>query len=275
MSSSRISLFSRDGVQPWGIEDRRLEEQYLAYYWLTFANNNKIVLSVVMGIATLCWSISFVNHFLTTGMAWVTTGADLFQVILNAGICHCFSRKHLAHTFKNWVGLIYRFMMWIVPVLVVVRGCSDDCSRTGLLVETLLIATIGGWSCPHFTHHTLNLFAVNFIPLAWKIWHTDGWGAIDSRSRWTAIGERTQTSLVFFLGGTALNGMLCVERRFLWLEQIPSRANCSRSRSPSPSRSSSSSFSSADPKRTERLSSSSPEPPTRLWHSTSMPQVAE
>jgi len=136
-------------------------------------------------------------------------------------------------------------------------------------MEQLQVATTGGWSCPHWTHHTLNLFAINFIPLAWKAWHIDGRGDTDYASRLREIGDMTQFGLFLFVLGTVLNGMLCVERRFDWLDQNPGKAARSRSRSQSPSRSRPRSCSPAETKR-----KSSPESP-RIRRSTSMPRLEE
>lgn len=116
-------------------------------------------------------------------------------------------------------------------------------------MDQLSVVVIGGFTCPNWTHHTLNVFAINFIPLAWKAWHLDGSESADYQTRLREIADTASTLLAFFLVGTVFNGMLCVERRSDWLQEISSKARRSRSRTraqfPSHSRSRSRSRSSS------------------------------
>eukprot|EP00288_Rhodomonas_lens_P009335 CAMPEP_0177729136 /NCGR_PEP_ID=MMETSP0484_2-20121128/21259_1 /TAXON_ID=354590 /ORGANISM="Rhodomonas lens, Strain RHODO" /LENGTH=254 /DNA_ID=CAMNT_0019241967 /DNA_START=91 /DNA_END=853 /DNA_ORIENTATION=+ len=197
------------GTMPWGFESRDLEHQYLAYYWLTFATNNKQILTAVYAFATLWVASCSAWHCATAGLVW-TMFVDFLLFLTASGCTYLFSQPHLPHWFKSFFTWGFKMSMWVVPVATVVRGCSRDTPPNFLAVQQLQLVAIGGWTCPHWTHHTINLFSCCFIPLAWRAAYTDA-----------DLEDLVSTTLLVFIVGSTFNGVLCVERRNQWLEQFP------------------------------------------------------
>lgn len=231
-------LDEQHGISPFGFKNKELEQKFMQFFFVTFAQNHKTVTFWIYFIATIAHSLASIRYIFDEPKSYICIVTSVIRAILCALTAYHFARPHLSAFSKSFYNALTFVVHRFFPGAHCIEAFGIGASRTNLMFETVLISTIFPFFNPDYRTSQSGTVLVCWTPVIMQVGVHQAVSHLEDAVQWICL------ALVCNGAGAIWGAWLGVDRRRKYLASLPvgrrrslrsSSSSPSRHRSPSPS----------------------------------------